>query len=74
MEHTVAGQVMQHLTKSKILYNYQHGFRSKLSIETQLMKFTKDKLRGMKDEKQSDVVLMDCVKAKDWLIEFHPDK
>ena len=34
MEHIVASQVMQHLTKNNILYNHQHGFRSKLSTET----------------------------------------
>ena len=59
MEHIVASQVMQNLTKNNILYNHQHGFRSKLSIETQLIEFTKNMLRGMKDGKQSDVVVMD---------------
>ena len=49
VEHIVASQVMQHLTKKNILYNHQHGFRSKLSTETQLIEFTKDMLRGMKD-------------------------
>ena len=58
MEHIVASQAMQHLTKKNILYNHQHGFRSKLSTETQLIKFIEDMLRGMKDGKQSDVVMM----------------
>ena len=63
IEHIVATQVMQHLTKNNILYNHQHGFRSKLSTQTQLIEFNKDMLRGMKDGKQSDVVVMDFAKA-----------
>ena len=46
--HIVASQVMQHLTKNNILFNHQHGFRSKLSTETQLIQFTNDMLRGRK--------------------------
>ena len=60
MEHIVASQVMLHLTKNTIIpYNQQHGFRSKLSTETQLIAFTENMLIGMKDDKQSDVVVMD---------------
>ena len=43
----------------------QHGFRYKLSTEIQLIEFTKDMLRGMKDGKQSDVVVMNFAKAFD---------
>ena len=63
MEHIVAYPVMQHLTKNNIQYNCQHGFRSKLSTETELIQFTEDMLRGMKDGKQSDVVVMGFAKA-----------
>ena len=59
MEHIGANQVMQHLTKNNILYNHQHGLRSKLSTEIQLIEFTEHMLRGMKDGKLSDVVQMD---------------
>ena len=48
-EHIVASEVMQHFTKNNTLYNHQHGFRSKLSTETQFTDFTEDMLRGMKD-------------------------
>ena len=58
-------QIMQHLTKNDILYNHQHGFRSKLSTETQLIEFTKDMLRGMRNRKQIDVVVIDFAKAFD---------
>ena len=43
--------------------SHQHGFRSKLATETQLIEFTEDMLRGMKNGKQSDVVVMDFAKA-----------
>ena len=65
MEPTVASQIMQHPTKNNIQYNYQHGFRSKFSTETQLIAITEDMLRGMKDRKQSDVFVMDLAKAFD---------
>ena len=65
MEHIIASQVMKHLAKNNLLHNNQHGFRSKLSTETQLIEFTEDMLRGMKDGKQSDVVIMDFAKAFD---------
>ena len=39
--------------------------RSKLSTDTQLIAFTEDMLRGMKDAKQSDVFVMDLAKAFD---------
>ena len=63
MKHIAASQIMQHLTKNNILYNHQSGFNSKVSSEMQLIEFTKDMLRGIKDGKQSDVVMMDFAKA-----------
>ena len=56
---------MTHYLPLLPLYNHQHEFRSKLSTETQLTEFTEDMLRGMKDEKKSDVVVMDFTKAFD---------
>ena len=58
---------MQHLTKNNILYNHQHGCRSKLLTEIQLIEFTEDILRGMKDGKQSEVVVMDFANVFDSL-------
>ena len=52
MEHTMASNVIQYLTK----YN-------KLSAETQLTGFMEDMLRGMKYGKQSDMVVMDFAKV-----------
>ena len=65
MEHIVASQIMKHLAEHNLLNNNQHGFRSKLSTETQLIEFANDMLSGMKDGNQSDVVVMDFAKAFD---------
>ena len=65
MEHIVASQIMSHLNKNNLLFDYQHGFRSKLSTETQLLEFTTNMINGMRDGKQNDVVIMDFAKAFD---------
>ncbi len=65
MEHIVASQVMDHLTKNNLLYDHQHGFRSKVSTETQLIEFQDDMQRNMKDGNQNDVIVMDFAKAFD---------
>ena len=56
---------MQHLTKNNILYIHQHGFRSKLSTETQLIEIIEDMLKRMNNGKQSNVVVMDFTKDFD---------
>ena len=37
MEHIIFHEMMSHLDLSQVLVNYQHGFRKKLSCETQLI-------------------------------------
>ncbi len=64
MEHIIASQVMQHLEKNNILYNLQHGFRSKRSCETQLISFIQD-LAKDNNNIQTDVIVMDFAKAFD---------
>ena len=39
MEHVITSNIMSHLDKHKLLQPNQHGFRSKLSCETQLIQF-----------------------------------
>ena len=65
MEHIIASQVMLHMNTHNLLYKYQHGFRSKLSTETQLVEFVSNMVNGMRDGKQNDVVIMDFAKAFD---------
>ena len=65
MEHILLSQIMRHLNKNKLLYSKQHGFRSKVSCETQLIEYTSDVLQIVQDRKQCDTVVMDFSKAFD---------
>ena len=46
-----------------LLYPLHHGFRSKLSCETQLLTFTPEIFDSMASGKQTDVAVMDFSKA-----------
>jgi hypothetical protein len=65
MEHIVTHHIMKHADKHGILYKLQHGFRSGLSCETQLIEFVNDILINMDKKQQTDVVIMDFAKAFD---------
>ena len=65
MEHILASNIMAHLNKNNMLYDKQHGFRSKRSCETQLLEFSADVLETLQDRKQCDTVIMDFSKAFD---------
>jgi len=65
MEHIIASQLMNYLNKNNLLYEHQHGFRNKLSCETQLIEFTSDVLQVVQDRKQCDTIVMDFSKAFD---------
>jgi hypothetical protein len=65
MEHILASNIMAHLNKNNLLYDSQHGFRSKRSCETQLLEFSADVLENLQDRKQCDTVIMDFSKAFD---------
>ena len=47
MEHTVTSQIMKHSNAHNILYPFQHGFRSRLSCETQLVEFVSDVINNI---------------------------
>ena len=64
-EHIVASNVVKHFDENQILYDLQHGFRSKRSCETQLTMLIEEILRNMKDGKQTDIILLDFSKAFD---------
>jgi hypothetical protein len=63
MEHIVTSHIMRHADTNSILYKLQHGFRSKLSCETQLIEFIDDIANNMDSRIQTDVVVMDFSKA-----------
>ena len=65
MEHIVTSHIMNHATQNNILYDLQHGFRSKLSCETQLVEFINDVINNMNSGTQTDVIVMDFSKAFD---------
>ena len=65
LEHIVTKHLLSHLEQYNILYDLQHGFRSKRSTETQLLAFTQDVLKNLGSGKQTDVIIMDFAKAFD---------
>ena len=65
LEHIVTKHILKHLEQYNILYDLQHGFRSKRSTETQLLAFTQDVLRNLQEGRQTDVIIMDFAKAFD---------
>ena len=60
-EHIVASNVVKHFDENQILYDLQHGFRSKRSCETQLTMLIEEILRNMKDGKQTDITNVFCL-------------
>ena len=64
-EHIVASALMSHAQRDNLLYSLQHGFRSKLSCETQLVEFVRDLAENMYAGHQTDVLVMDFSKAFD---------
>ena len=70
LEHIVVSNINKHLAFESIIADCQHGFRSQMSCETQLVQFYNDmvsNLDGARDQgqKQTDVIIMDFAKAFD---------
>ena len=67
MEHIISSQVMHHLEDNQILYEWQHGFRSKRSCETQLITLIQDLAQNISGTKfkQTDIIITDFSKAFD---------
>ena len=64
MEHIVTSHIMCHADNNNILYDLQHGFRKKLSCETQLIEFI-DITKNLDNGQQTDCLVMDFSKAFD---------
>ena len=56
---------MSHFEKHAILTEAQHGFRSRRSCESQLIYTVHELTKGLSEEKQIDVILLDFSKAFD---------
>ena len=65
LEHIIVKHLLSHLNKLKILSPSQHGFRAKMSCETQLVGFVQELAQNMVGGGQTDIVLMDFAKAFD---------
>ena len=64
-EHVMVSHIMGHLERHNALYKFQHGFRSRLSCESQLTEFYHDLVSNTYDGNQTDVLVMDFSKAFD---------
>ena len=65
LEHVVTTSIDSHMDKYNLLYDLQHGFRSKRSWETQLVTLIEDLMRNSIAGNQIDLVLLDFSKAFD---------
>ena len=66
LEHIITSNIMTHLDKNNLLFLNQHGFRSRVSCETQLIQFTQDMYDTLNTQGgQADVIVMDFSKAFD---------
>ena len=65
LEHIVTTNVVSHMDHHNLLYDLQHGFRSKRSCETQLVTVVEDLMRNSLAGSQTDLVLLDFSKAFD---------
>ena len=62
--------INKHLALGSILVDCQHGFRSRMSCETQLVQFVHDIISNLdnsinRGHKQTDLIIMDFAKAFD---------
>ena len=65
MEHIMVSNIMDHFDNHNILFHNQHGFRGKLSCETQLVQLTDDIAHTLDRRKQADLLILDFSKAFD---------
>ena len=65
LEHIIYSHIFLHLKKYDILCEEQHGFRANRSCETQLISTVNDIAKNMDAGKQTDVILLDFLKAFD---------
>ena len=63
LEHILASNIVRHLDGQGLMYDLQHGFREKLSCETQLIMLVEDLARNAGLGKQTDLILLDFSKA-----------
>jgi hypothetical protein len=65
LEHILCSQIRDYLDHHNILSPYQHGFRKKLSCESQLLVTTHDLLKRLDKREEVDMAILDFSKAFD---------
>ena len=70
MEHIVLSHINKHLSTNEILCSHQHGFRSRLSCETQLVSAIHEWATILNIRGQADIIQLDFSKAFDKVL--HP--
>ena len=71
LEHVIASNLMKHVESEKILYEWQHRFRSKRSTETQLLTLVHELSDNLDRKKQVDIAALDLSKAFDKVSHNH---
>ena len=65
LEHVIVSEVWSHLDKHNFMTDYQHGFRSRRSCETQLFVVSHDITEVLNRSGQVDAAVLDFAKAFD---------
>ena len=65
LEHILVSNIMSHFDDNNLLSQYQHGFRSEHSCESQLISFTQEVYDNLENGNQTDIIVMDFSKAFD---------
>jgi len=58
MEHVVCSSIMNHANMHNILYPLQHGFRARLSSETQLIDLVNDIANNVQSSLQTYICVL----------------
>ena len=66
-EHILVRNILSHLEEHAILTDCQHGFRAWRSSETQLIGLYHDLAQSLDKKKQTDLAILDFLKAFDWV-------
>ena len=65
LEHILVSNIMSHFDDNNLLSQYQHGFRSEHSCESQLISFTQEVYDNLENGNQTDIIVMDFSQAFD---------
>ena len=66
-ERVVHSQLIEHLEKNEIIFDYQSGFRSKHSVNNCIVHISNQILKGYEVKKSTDMILIDLQKVFDTL-------